>query len=154
MTTNAESNNASPRNPNDDGSRDWRDCRQVWRRERREARRRSPLYGILPGMILLALGGVFLAVQTGALPEDNWWPWIPLSLGVVFLINATLHWVTHSARFTGLGFFIPGAVLTLIGVFSLVGIAAWWPVILLVAGAAVLVNVFLRNAGARDSRQS
>ncbi len=135
---------------------DWRDQRAQWREDRRNARERwreerraGRGYGggaWIGGAILVALGVIFLVQNLTGFELRNWWALFILLPAIGTLGNAINQYqaagghLNASAR----GSLVAGLVLTLIAVAFLVGINnLFWPILLIILGLGLLLNVFL-----------
>jgi hypothetical protein len=87
MTDSNTGNNAQS-SPNPPGGgptyQDWRQQRWEWRQKMREARHSRPFHGLFPGLVLVLLGGLFLAGQQNWITADAWWQWLLIGLGAIF----------------------------------------------------------------------
>jgi hypothetical protein len=144
MVNNNESGNAST-TQNPDVHQDWREVRREWRRERREARHRYPFHGLFLGLILVLLGTLFLFNQVGWLSRDIWWQSLLIGLGVIWIINGMVHYRDPVYHWGSYGKFITGIILILIGTCFILGFSQWWPLVLIVAGTAILLRFFWRR---------
>jgi hypothetical protein len=73
--------------------------------------RRSSLSGLLPGLILILLGVLFLLNNAGRLPEDDWWQYFLVGLGVIFIIEAWVQYVNNRTGWPKFGRILAGLVL-------------------------------------------
>lgn len=136
MENNVQGNETTPR--------DWREERRKWREEMREYRHRFPYHGLFWGLTLVLLGVLFLLNQTGTIVGDAWWQSLLIGLGIIWIINGIVHYRSPGYRWGSWGKFVTGIVLILIGALFMVGMSEWWPVVLIVAGAAFLLRFFWR----------
>jgi hypothetical protein len=118
-----------------------------WREERREARRdNSRSSGWIWGIILILLGTIFLLDTAGILRLENWWAVFILIPALGSFKNAYDNYHTHG-RLTSeaRGSVLGGVILTFVAAIFLFGLSfgALWPVLLVLAGAALLVNALL-----------
>ena len=143
MASNNQENNAQTGN-NPDGAeptwQDWREQRAEWRAKRREAMRKYPLRGLFPGLLLIFLGGMFLANQQGWISGDSWWQWLLMGIGAILLFGGLIQ-----SRFTGYphwgrGKIIWGIALIVLGLLFLLGFSQWWPVIIIGVGIACILR--------------
>jgi hypothetical protein len=155
MENSAQANNTSNQNTGskDTAPRDWweerekwREDRHKWRMEMREQRHRWPFHSVFCGLTLVLLGVLFLLNQTGTLTGDTWWQSLLIGLGAISIINGLVRYFTPGYKWGIYGKIIGGIVLILIGTFFMAGISEWWPVILIVAGVAVMSRFFWRRA--------
>lgn len=135
FTNNSPGENPGAQTP---AYRDWREKRRAWRRERREAGRAFPHYGLFWGLSLILAGVLFLVHQAGWLAGDTWWQSLLIGLGVISIINGVAHYRSPAYRWGSYGKFVFGIVLILIGALLMLGVSQWWPVVLIVAGIALL----------------
>ena len=126
---------------------DWRAMRRRERMLRREQRGFRRSEGWIGGIILILLGVIFLLQNAGLLTFQNWW-------ALFILIPAFSAFSGAWARYQDSGridapvrgSIFTGVVLTLIAaafLFNFQGVA-FWPVLLILAGAAILVNAMWR----------
>jgi hypothetical protein len=142
MQNNNPGNASTAQNPDADtpAYRDWREERREWRRERREARYRFPFRGLFGGLTLILLGTLFLLHQQGTISGGDWWQYLLIGLGGIFIINGLAHYWTPSYRWGSYGRFVAGIVLILIGTLFMLGFSQWWPLVLIVVGVALLLR--------------
>lgn len=116
----------------------FQEDRRHWRHERRAS-------GIFWGMVLILLGIVFFLSAQGWLPWGDWWQYFLIGLGLIFLAESLMRYSGNTSMRPRFGRVIAGLVLILIGLVFLMGIGNWWPLILIVVGLAIMVNVWLRK---------
>ena len=119
---------------------DWREQRWEWRRKMREARRNRPSHCLFGGLVLILLGGLFLANQQGWVSGNAWWQWLLIGLGVIFIINGLVRYPEPEYHHSGRHKFVWGTVLIALGVIFLLGFTQWWPIVLIGAGVAVILG--------------
>jgi hypothetical protein len=124
--------------------RDWREERREMHREWREARHRFPYHGLFWGLTLVLLGTIFLLDQAGWISGETWWQSLLIGLGVIWIINGITHYRSPAYRWGSYGKFVFGVILILIGTIFILGFGSWWPLALIVAGAALLLRFFWR----------
>jgi hypothetical protein len=146
MPDNGINSETTPQGPDAAGtaSRDWRDERQTWRRERREARRRFHPHGLFWGLALVLLGVLFLMDHAGWISGDTWWQALLIGLGVIWIANGLAHYHSWGFRWPVYSSITFGIVLILFGTLFLLGFSQWWPLVLIVAGIAFLFRFFWR----------
>ncbi|MFH0914653.1 MAG: DUF5668 domain-containing protein [Chloroflexota bacterium] len=91
-------------------------------------RRHNP--GLFWGLLLILLGAVFFLSQQGIIPQNDWWKYFLIGLGVIFLIRTS---------------YIAGLVLIVVGAAFLVGLSQWWPLILIMLGIIILLQSWWRR---------
>jgi hypothetical protein len=119
-----------------------------WQRrwERRERRDHDPLRGLFWGLLLILGGIIWLAVnQDWIVPNDNWWQYFLIGLGAIFIIDSVAHYLSTAHRWRLGGRMVAGVVLVVVGLASIYGWGAWWPLILIAAGVAVLFGFLFRR---------
>jgi hypothetical protein len=121
---------------------DWGKTRQEERRERREMRwgRGGPWVG---GLVLIAIGLIFLLKNYGVPVPENWWAiflFIPAAGALATAWNSYQREGRLNAGALGAG--IVGVVLAVLGVSFLLGFdwSQLWPVILIAIGVGVLIG--------------
>jgi hypothetical protein len=120
------------------------DTKSAWKEERERSERREPW---LIGIILILIGGIFLLQNLTGFYIKNWWA---LFIMIPALESFSRFW---QAIQNNTGQFPPSARKALIGGIVLTSIAAilfldlnWFifgPILLILAGAAILINVSL-----------
>jgi hypothetical protein len=118
-------------------------------RELRRSQRRSAygsIYGSwLPGMILILLGGIFLAQNYFGATLHNWWALFILIPAIGTLTTAYALWRDGHADWATGPFTVGLGFLFLTAAFLLdLPIGQLWPFLLIVAGLAMLIG---RRAG-------
>jgi hypothetical protein len=119
----------------------WKDERRSWRYEKRW---NGHLHGFFWGLLLILLGVLFLASQQGWLTGDDWWHYLFVGLGGVFILDGLAHFFTGSRHYS-FGRFIPGIVLLLVGLAFILELSEWWPAILIGVGIVILLGAFFRR---------
>ncbi len=127
--------------------RDEKDEKDEKRHEKDEKHTRDPLSGIFWGLILIMIGAIYFAHNQGYLPEANWWAYIVLGLGIVFLLEAFVRGVMPEYRGGAWGRVVPGLILTLVGLYLIydVAIGTWWPIILIAVGLIIILGALIRG---------
>ena len=102
---NSENKSQTGANPGGGGStyQDWREQHWEWRRKRREARHNFPFHGLFGGLVLILLGGLFLANQKGWISGNAWWQYLLIGLGVISIINGLVHYRAPAYQHWGCG---------------------------------------------------
>ncbi len=129
---------------------DWREQRRQARREWREDRRARRTYGggaWIGGAVLIVLGIVFLLQNLTGYELRNWWALFILIPAVGVFGNAFNSYQAAGGHMTpaARGSLIGGLVLTLVALAFLFDFTSslFWPIILIVIGLGLLLNVFL-----------
>jgi hypothetical protein len=101
--------------------------------------------GIIPGLVLIIMGGLVLLAYYGYLAAE-WWQYFIVGLGIMFII---LSWIRQLEKDPGrsrLSLVLTGLALVVAGFLALFNPARWWPAILIAAGLGiVLVRIFSRR---------
>ncbi len=128
---------------------DWREMRREERRERIEARlerRFSGSSGWIGGAVLILIGIIFLLQNLGGFYLQNWWALFIL-IPALGAFGSAWNQYQHTGRLTAgaRGSLIGGFVLLLISAFFLFGLSFgnFWPILLILAGLALLANAML-----------
>lgn len=106
--------------------------------------RRGPMQGLFWGMLLILLGTLFFVQSQGGIAEDSWWQYFLIGLGAIFIIDALIHQARKIA-YGVTGRLIAGGVLIVIGLSFVNGWDNWWPIVLIVAGVAILAGYLFRG---------
>jgi hypothetical protein len=127
--------------------RDEKDEKDEKQHEKEEKYTGDPLRGLFWGLILIVIGGVYFAYNQGYLPEANWWAYIVLGLGIVFLLEALIRGMMPEHRGGAWGRVVPGIILTLVGLYFIygLGIDIWWPVIVIGLGVIIIIGAIFRG---------
>lgn len=113
--------------------------------ERRHSRYHRSLGGVTGGLILVVLGASFLLANQGIITWGHWWQYFLVGLGGVFIIDWLIRLCTGERPMFS-GKLVAGIILIGVGTMFLIGFPAYWPVILIVVGVAVLLaGVFGRR---------
>ena len=128
----------------------WRDQRRAERRARREAWRSGghPGWGGLPigGVLVIAIGAVLLAGNLGYSVPHNWWAILILIPAVAALVNAIRFYRAEGQSPRVMGSAIGGLVMLALALalFFDIGLGLFWPVVIIVAGAAIVARSMWR----------
>jgi hypothetical protein len=105
----------------------------------------DPLRGLFWGLLLIMLGILFFVNQQGDVTWDTLWKYLLIGLGAIFIIDGLTHSFHPSYHAAGLGRFVPGIILVLVGVAFLFNFSQWWPVILIAVGVVLLISILIRR---------
>ncbi len=119
--------------------------REPWERGRFGPRHHNRCHGILPGLVLIAWGGLLLLRELGVLDPTlraiDFWPVVIVALGL-----------SIAARRRRAGSVLVGLAVAVLGAGMLaqrlgyaVGVARLWPVLLIVAGIGIIWSGFARS---------
>lgn len=97
------------------------------------------------GCILLILGVLLILANQGILSWDDWWKYLLLGIGIVFLGESVFQFIKGGTWGIRMGTVVPGLILTGISAMFLTGSDNWWPVIIIVVGVVVIGGAILRN---------
>jgi hypothetical protein len=98
--------------------------------------------GLLPGLILVVLGILFMLSHYGYL-EGEWWQYFIVGLGVIFIIES---WVQHrfiTSTRVRVGRIVAGILLIVGGLLFLFDPNKWWPIILIVVGIILIIRFII-----------
>jgi uncharacterized membrane protein HdeD (DUF308 family) len=102
------------------------------------------LLGLLPGILLILLGGVFLLSHYGYL-EGEWWQYFLVGLGVVFLVESRIYYkASMSSRFK-ISRLIIGLLMVIGGLLFLFDPNQWWPLVLIGIGIFLCAQYLWRR---------
>lgn len=114
--------------------------------------------GLIPGLILVAIGTIFLLDHMGIISGEMLWRFWPLTIVAVGLLK----FFKEGERAVGIGFILVGALLQMYKL-GIVGLS-WgtiWPFLLIVAGASMIWSRFeiiqipgMRGSTVSDSRET
>jgi predicted membrane protein len=115
-------------------------------RRRRFHRRHHRFHGLLPGLVLVAWGGMLLLREMGYLSAElhpfDFWPLILIGAG----ISMALRRFRLGSALVGLAIAALGAGLLAQKLGYLAGIAHLWPLLLIAAGVGIILNGFARRS--------
>ncbi|MEP7240033.1 MAG: hypothetical protein ABI697_04025 [Devosia sp.] len=129
--------------PQSPPSGNWRDMRRADRDTRRAMRHGD--WGGMPigGVIILIVGLIFLAGNFGFHLPDNWWAIFVLVPAVAALVSAVRFWREDGAMTNRVAGAAIGGVLMLavaLALFFGVNWGIFWPVILIIIGAGIILR--------------
>ena len=101
--------------------------------------RRDPLSGIFFGLIVIGVGIILLLGVRGNIDWDDWWAYLLVVIGCVFIIEALVRYAMPAYRRPMFGRLLIGLVLVAIGASSIYAFGEWWPLIVIVVGVAILL---------------
>jgi len=102
------------------------------------------------GLIVMLAGLLLFLANRGVLSWDKWWQLLIIGIGAVLLADGLLRFHKGSGSEYRTGRLVTAVILIGVGIAFLVGSASWWPLVIIVAGAAVVVGGLL---GKGQSRQ-
>ena len=117
-------------------------------KELRRRRRRQPPAGrfLFWGLFLLLWAVLLFLLGNKWLTPDTLWKAFLIGLGFIFIIQSLTYSINRTYRSFAVGRLLTGIILLFVGMNFLLGINAWWPLVLVVAGVAViLVSWFLQR---------
>lgn len=106
--------------------------------------RRDPLARVIFGLIVIAVGVLFLLASQDKIAWEDWWAYFLLVLGGIFLFEVLLRSVMPAYRRPVFGRLIAGMVLIAIGASNIYGLVSWWPLIIIGVGFIILFSAFFR----------
>jgi membrane-bound ClpP family serine protease len=102
------------------------------------------LLGLLPGMIMVLLGCLFLLSHYGYL-EGLWWQYFLVGLGVVLLVESRLQYKSAILRRTRITSLITGLIMIASGLLFLFDPNSWWPLVIIVIGLLLCLEFLWRR---------
>ncbi len=120
----------------DEKARDEKSQEEKWRHD--------PLGRVIFGLIVIAVGILFLLASQEIIPWEDWWAYLLLSLGCIFLFEVLLRSIMPAHRRPVSGKLIAGLVLIAIGASNIYGLGTWWPLIIIGVGVFILFGALLR----------
>jgi|GEM_PF-402676 len=113
--------------------------------EHRQHHWRDPIGGIVGGLVVIWIGVFFLLRHMNVIPDENWWAWLLLGFGGIFLLGGVVRLIVARFRYRGLGMLIPGVVLSAIGMIFITDKVAWWPLILVAVGVLIVAGILIQH---------
>ncbi|MBN1188929.1 MAG: hypothetical protein JXA46_04185 [Dehalococcoidales bacterium] len=130
----------------DKGNEDWKTAGEGSYQNRRTHKfYDDPLRGLFWGLLLILIGVLFFINQQGDIVWDVLWKYLLIGLGSIFIIDGIARSLHPAYRAGGLGKFVPGIILVLVGVAFLFNFSQFWPVILIAVGAVMLISILVRR---------
>ena len=106
--------------------------------------RRDPLARAIFGLIVIAVGVLFLLASQDKIAWGDWWAYFLLVLGGIFLFEVLVRSVIPAYRRPVYGRLIAGLVLIVIGASNIYGFVSWWPLIIIGVGVFILFSALFR----------
>jgi PAS domain S-box-containing protein len=106
--------------------------------KRQRKQRPTPGGRVFWGLMLILWAVLIFALEQKWLPAGDLWKAFLVGLGAIFIIRAILNYFDRESRPYSVSRVIPGIILTCIGLGLLFNFNAWWPLVLVIAGVAVL----------------
>jgi|GEM_PF-1526455 len=108
--------------------------------EKEEKYTRDPISAIFVGVLIIFLGIVFYFASNEmyGISWENIWNYILMCVGSAFLISALLHSIVPQYRRPIMGEALVGLILLMVGIVTIYELE-WWPLVLIIAGALVIV---------------
>ena len=107
------------------------------RDEKGEKFHRDPLSGVFFGLIIILVGVLWLLNTQDHI--TGWWPWFLVGLGSIFILERLIRYITPAYRRPMFSRILIGVILICIGASFIFGLEAWWPLIVIVIGAAITI---------------
>jgi hypothetical protein len=101
--------------------------------------------GIGAGVFLLLLGILLFLANQGILAWDKWWQFLIIGVGIILLVDSLIRYQKDSTREIRIGRLVAAIILIGVGIAFLVGNAAWWPLVIILVGVAIIVGGLLRR---------
>jgi hypothetical protein len=102
--------------------------------------------GVMGGLILLWLGVSFLLRQYDYVTTNNWWNIFMIGLGVIIILRGLMLYMQINSWRASSGLIIGGAIVSLIGAASIVGLRDWWAVLFILIGGWVILNAIMSKS--------
>jgi peptidoglycan/LPS O-acetylase OafA/YrhL len=112
--------------------------------------RRDPLSGIFFGLAVIAVGIILLLASQGNIDWSDFWAYIFVVIGCIFIIEALLRSVMPVYRKPVFGKLLAGAILIAIGASNIYDIGTWWPLMIIAVGVVIILSVFFRHMRPRE----
>ena len=107
--------------------------------------RNDPLSGVIFGLIVIAVGVLFLFASQEKIDWGDWWAYLLLVLGGIFILEVLLRSIMPAYRRPIFGKLIAGVVLIAIGASNIYGLGSWWPLIIIGVGVIIFFNALFRS---------
>lgn len=106
--------------------------------------RRDPLGRVIFGLIVIAVGVMFLLASQDKIAWEDWWAYFLLALGGIFILEVLIRSIMPAYRRPVFGKLIAGLVLIAIGASNIFGFVTWWPLIIIGVGVFILFSALFR----------
>ncbi len=120
-----------------------KDVKREKMRAVRQQKPSDPLSGLFWGLLLILLGILFFVRGREWLSDTGWWQAMVIGLGIVFLVDAFVHYINPSSRSYSFSRLIPGVILLFIGLAWIYGFNQWWPIALVATGVALFFSSWM-----------
>jgi len=100
---------------------------------------------VMGGLIVLWLGVTFLLHQYEYFSANQWWSIFLIGLGIIIILRGLIMYGQIKNWRASSGLMIGGAVVALIGFSSYIGWAEWWPMIIILIGAWVILSAVMNR---------
>ncbi|MDY6893610.1 MAG: hypothetical protein SVO26_07885 [Chloroflexota bacterium] len=111
---------------------------------------RDPLSGIFFGLIVV-LVGVFLALASmNIISWAIWWAYLLAGVGVVLIVEAIIRYASPTQRRPVFVRLLVGLILIAIGGSNIAGLENWWPLLIIIVGAAIVLYGITRAMRPRE----
>ena len=120
----------------------------VERDDAREHQPRHRLQTLFWASVLIWAGIVFTLESTGWLPQlghAGAWSWVFFGAGVLALVGALWQGLSPAHKRPGVGNYISGGILIIIGLSGFIAIKITWPLVLLAVGVILFGNALIRR---------
>ncbi|MCL5985597.1 MAG: hypothetical protein M1371_03425 [Actinobacteria bacterium] len=111
---------------------------------------KDPLGILFAALIIMLVGILFLLRSLGYIQWNDWWKYLLIGLGSIFLIDAIIRSSVPQYRRSVLDRVIPGIILIAVGFGFLLGFGKFWPVILIVVGVGLIITFLVRLSRPRQ----
>jgi Ca2+/Na+ antiporter len=106
--------------------------------------RNDPFGRVIAGLIVIAVGVMFLLATQDKIAWENWWAYFLMALGGIFIFEVLIRSVMPAYRRPVFGKLIAGLVLIAIGASNIYGLVSWWPMIIICVGVIILFSGLFR----------
>lgn len=106
--------------------------------------RHDPFGRVVFGLIVIAVGVLFLFSSQGKIAWEDWWAYFLMALGGIFLFEVLVRSIMPAHRRPVFGKLIAGLVLIAIGASNIYGLGEWWPLIIIGVGVFILFSAIFR----------
>jgi Ca2+/Na+ antiporter len=106
--------------------------------------RHDPLGRVISGLIVIAVGAMFLLATQDKIAWEDWWAYFLLALGGIFIFEVLIRSIMPAYRRPVFGKLIAGLVLIAIGASNIYGLVSWWPLIIIGVGVIILFGGLFR----------
>jgi|YelNatPaOPRAMG01_1025707.scaffolds.fasta_scaffold11595_7 hypothetical protein len=115
------------------------------KRPRRGGYGKDPFPLISVGLFLVWTGVLWFLRAESILTMGEWWQWFLVGVGIILILERLIRYLLPVYRRPVLGRIFLGMTLIAIGTSFMLGVNAWWPLVVAILGVAIIVYAIHRS---------